>query len=155
MTPAGRRFSLEEIADRLEIQDLVLRYATAIDTHEWALLDEVFTADAVCDYTESGGIAGAWPEVRPWLERVVPTLREKLHLVGAPFLRFDGERGRATGRTALYNPNAVPLPDGSRRSIVVAGCYEDEFVRTPLGWRIARRVERQSVRDERRDPPRA
>ncbi len=153
MTTAGRRFSLDEISDRLEIQDLVLRYATAIDTHEWALLDEVFVPEAECDYTESGGIAGPWREVRPWLEKVVPSLKEKLHLVGPPYLRFEGER--AFGRTSLYNPNIIPMPDGSKRSLVVGGWYEDEFVRTPEGWRIARRVERQSVCEDRRELPRA
>ena len=34
------------LGDRVEIDDLLTRYASAIDTREWDLLDSVFTADA-------------------------------------------------------------------------------------------------------------
>ena len=47
--------SLEEISDRFEIQDLLVAYCHAIDTRNWDALDDVFTADAVIDYTEMGG----------------------------------------------------------------------------------------------------
>ena len=52
-----------ELSDRIEIQDLLVRYARAIDTKDWDLLDTCFTPDAHVDYTSSGGIAGRYPEV--------------------------------------------------------------------------------------------
>ena len=48
--------SLEEISDRLEIQDLLVAYSYAIDSRDWAALDDVFTPDAHIDYTVFGGI---------------------------------------------------------------------------------------------------
>ncbi|MGR7003390.1 nuclear transport factor 2 family protein [Yinghuangia aomiensis] len=38
--------SLQEISDRLEIQDLMVRYSHAVDTQQWDVLDTVFTPDA-------------------------------------------------------------------------------------------------------------
>ena len=34
--------SMQEISDRLEIQDLMLRYSYAIDSRDWDALDHVF-----------------------------------------------------------------------------------------------------------------
>ena len=38
-------YSAQELADRAEIQDVIVRYGWAIDTKDWDLLDTCFTAD--------------------------------------------------------------------------------------------------------------
>ena len=43
-------FSLQEISDRLEIQQLLVDYSTAIDQRRFDDLDRVFTEDAYIDY---------------------------------------------------------------------------------------------------------
>jgi hypothetical protein len=48
----------QEIADRLELGELLARYIRAVDGGDWALLDSVFTADAVIDFSATGGIRG-------------------------------------------------------------------------------------------------
>ena len=48
----------QEIADRLEIDQLLVRYVDAIDAKDWDLLDTVFTPDAHLDYSSSGGPEG-------------------------------------------------------------------------------------------------
>ena len=50
--------SLEEISDRLEIQQLLVDYSTAIDTRRFDDLDLVFTPDAYIDYRAMGGVDG-------------------------------------------------------------------------------------------------
>ena len=59
--------SLQQISDRLEIQQLFTDYATAIDTKKFDLLDAVFTPDAYIDYRAMGGIDGRYPEIKAWL----------------------------------------------------------------------------------------
>jgi SnoaL-like domain len=44
-----RMLSLEEISDRLEIQQLLVDYSTAIDQRRFDDLDNVFTPDAYID----------------------------------------------------------------------------------------------------------
>ena len=63
--------SQQEISDRIEIQDLMIRYARAIDTKDYGLLDTCFLPDAHVDYVSSGGTKGAYPEVRQWLEKAL------------------------------------------------------------------------------------
>src|SRR3984957_9159932 len=60
-----------EISDRLEIQQLIVDYSTAIDTRHFDDLDAVFTQDAYIDYTALGGIEGRYPEVKAWLAEVL------------------------------------------------------------------------------------
>ena len=140
--------SLEEVSARLEIQALLTRYTIAIDTHDWELLDSVFTADAWIDYESSGGIKGRYPEVRRWLGEVLPLLPRKQHLIAAPHLAFEGDRARA--RTYVHNPNGFPQPDGSSVYMIVDAYYDDELVWTDAGWRIAKRVEVQVLKRDGR-----
>ena len=61
---ATQELSLREISDRIQINDLLVRYTSAIDEKDWALLDTCFTPDAHVDYVSSGGVKGSYPEVR-------------------------------------------------------------------------------------------
>ena len=63
---------LAELSDRTEINEALNRYTIAVDTGEWDRLDTVFTPDARIDYTESGGIAASFAEVKPWLAENLP-----------------------------------------------------------------------------------
>jgi hypothetical protein len=49
---------VDEIAlpDRMAMEDLLTRYATAVDARNWDLLDSVFTHDAHLDYRSAGGV---------------------------------------------------------------------------------------------------
>ncbi len=135
--------SLEQISDRLEIQDLLIRYTRAIDTRDYALLDTCFTTDAHVDYTSSGGVAGPYPEVRAWLEKALAPFSQMMHFIGNTTLELAGDTGH--GRTYVVNPMGFPNPDGSSHVFTVYAHYVDEFVRTAEGWRIARRVEEQAL----------
>jgi hypothetical protein len=108
---------LQELSDRAEINDVLVRYTRAIDTGEWDRLDAVFTADAQIDYTESGGIAASYAEVKPWLADV----------------RLDGD----TAEVAAYFHNPMPMDDGQGGTKLVefGGLYHHTMTRTPDGWR--------------------
>ena len=131
--------SLEEISDRLEIQDLLVAYSYAIDSEQWDDLDRVFTADAVIDYTEMGGIRGSLPEIKKFLSDVKPMFPLWQHFVGATQLKVDGDT--ATGRTMCHNPMVIDEADGTKRVMFCGLWYRDTFVRTPDGWRIKDRFE--------------
>ena len=49
---------VQTLADRIEINDLLTRYAHAVDSKDWALYRTVFTNDAHIDYESAGGIKG-------------------------------------------------------------------------------------------------
>lgn len=127
---------LAEISDRLEIQQLLVDYATAIDQRRFDDLDRIFTANAYIDYRAMGGIDGAYPAVKAWLAEVLPNFPAYYHLVGNFDIRLSGDI--ATGRTMCFNP--MKLNDDGQ-ILFCALWYDDEFLRTPHGWRMTRRVE--------------
>jgi len=129
--------SLEEISDRVEIQQLLVDYSTAIDQRRFDDLDLVFTPDAYIDYQATGGTQGRFPEVKAWLAEVLPNFPAYSHMLGNFDVRIDGDT--ASSRTICFNPMVF---NAEKKQIMFIGIwYVDEFVRTAEGWRMSRRVE--------------
>jgi hypothetical protein len=125
---------LQEISDRVEIEDVVIRYTRGIDTGEWDKLDTVFTPDAQINYVESGGIEASYAEVKPWLAEVLPAFFPKrMHSLHQLDIAIDGDE--ATCSAYFHNP--MPMDDGKGGEKVVefGGIYHHTLVRTPDGWR--------------------
>ena len=139
---------LQELSDRVEIQDLLARYTHAIDTRDWDALDRVFTHDARIDYSAFGGATGSLDEIKRFLAEAMPMFESFQHLVGSSVVDIDGDT--ATARTICHNP--MVLKGGDDPHLLVCGLwYRDKLVRTPAGWRIAERVEERSYMKE--EPP--
>ena len=133
-------FSLQELSDRLEIDDLLTRYATGVERRDWDLWESCFTEDAQIDYSAFGGIRGGVKEVRAWLEKTMPIFVMSQHMILNREVTLDGDR--ATSRAGFGNPMALPLDDGENRLLFFeGGYYHDVLVRTAQGWRIRERVE--------------
>ncbi|MFA5938047.1 MAG: nuclear transport factor 2 family protein [Sinimarinibacterium sp.] len=135
MNPAA----LQRLADRIELKDLVVRYANAIDRRDFEALDSVFTPDAWIDYRAMGGVDGPYPAVKKWLPQALQHFPAYMHFVGNCGFTIDGDR--ATGRIACFNPMVVPKPEGGTDTMFLGLWYVDEYVRTADGWRITRRAE--------------
>lgn len=136
---ARRELSTRELSDRIQIQDLLVRYTRAIDTKDWNLLDTCFLPDAEVDYTATGGVAGRYPEVRAWLAKALAPFPITVHYITNSQVELDGDRARV--RTLVHNPMFFANPDGSLHDFTVGATYVDELVWTDDGWRIAKRSE--------------
>ncbi len=134
--------SLQEISDRLEIQDLIYRYAELLDGKRFDELATVFSDDAHIDYSAMGGAVGNREETIAWLAKVMPMFPNTQHSVANAQIRVDGDR--ATGRVMCFNPQEFPLPGGGTQLVMMGLWYVDEYVRTAGGWRIRRREEEKS-----------
>ncbi|GAA2855321.1 nuclear transport factor 2 family protein [Streptosporangium fragile] len=136
-----------EIADRLEIGELLARYAYAVDTGDWERLDLVFTPDAVIDYTSAGGIRGTRDEARRWLAEVLPTWPGRQHLIGAMSVRFDGDEAAVTASfTDTLSPSRDMVAADAAGLIRGGGWYHHRLVRTMYGWRSRELIEEQTWR---------
>jgi hypothetical protein len=124
---------LQELSDRAEIMDTLVRYTRAVDTDAWDLLDQVFTPEAEIDYTESGGIAASYPEVKAWLAEVLPAFfPTRMHSLAQVDVSLDGDEATVTA----YFHNPMPAGEGEQQRIVeFGGLYHHTMVRTPDGWR--------------------
>ena len=137
--------SLQQVSDRIEINDLLIRYTTAIDQKDYALLDRCFTPDAHLDYTSAGGVAGDYPKVRAWLEKALAPFPMTVHYVTNSVVDLDGDTARA--RTAVLNPMGFQDADGAMHTFTVGAYYNDVLVRTTEGWRIRERIEESKFMD--------
>ena len=130
---------LQEISDRLEIQDLFARYTYAIDERNWDALDDVFTPDARIDYAETGGEKGSYDEIKRWLPVALERFPRYQHMVATTKLELNGDT--ANSRTILFNPMVYRKDDGTEQVFFIGLWYRDRLVRTDKGWRIAERYE--------------
>ena len=136
--------SLQEISDRIEIQELLVRYSHCIDTRDFDGLDRVFTPDAHIDYTALGGSKGTLAETKAFLERSMVMFKSFQHMIANTVLELDGDR--ASARTICHNP--MVMDRGGKEHVFVCGLwYVDELVRTADGWRIRQSVEERCYVD--------
>jgi hypothetical protein len=135
--------TLQALADRAEIDDLLTRYTYAVDAREFDRLETVFTPDAHIDYTATGGIAGPFPEVQRWLGEALAIASHMQHLLGQREVVF-GEGAvpsEARVRAYFWNPMRIAPPEGDALEMHLGGVYEHDLVRTDAGWRSRRLVE--------------
>jgi hypothetical protein len=114
--------TVQELADRLAIQDLITAYSYAIDFHRFDELDDLFTPDAVLDFSATGGIAGP------------------LGQVATTRVRLDGDTAQAS--SICHNPMYYEQ-DGTQRLLYVGLWYHDRFARTGAGWRFTGRTQQR------------
>jgi hypothetical protein len=137
----GSVLDTRQLSDRIEIADLLTTYTRAVDTGEWDLLDAVFTPDARIDYTATGGIQGAFPEVKAWLAEILPAFARRQHLLCQSAVVLDGDAATAT--VYFANP-MVSVHADVEHLFACGGYYHHDLVRTPAGWR-SRRVTQELV----------
>ena len=135
-------YTLQELSDRLEIQELIARYSVALDSRDYDALDELFTDDAVLDYTATGAIKGSLAEMKKFVAEAFEMFEGTQHLTTGTTLTFEDDGNTAYGKSACHNP-MVFGGDLKPRMMIVGLWYVDTFVRTAHGWRFKERVEQQ------------
>lgn len=119
---------------RQDVSDLLVRYATGIDTREWTLLRSCFTDDCEAAY----GDVGRWTsgdEITAWMRATHEPLGHTLHRISN--VAIGSDRGVVTARACV---DAIVLGPGNVGGANAAGYYDDVVVPTVDGWKIARRT---------------
>jgi 3-phenylpropionate/cinnamic acid dioxygenase small subunit len=127
---------LQALHDKLEIHELLARYARGVDDRDWDLYRSVFTDDAYIDYSSAGAAAGPREEVASFLEQVMAAIPWTQHYITNVEIDLDGDAARV--RAMFYNPMQLPGVDGPS---FCGGFYHHELVRTASGWKRRRLVE--------------
>jgi SnoaL-like domain len=127
-------------ADKEQIAEVLIRYATGIDSKDWPLLRSCWTDEIDVDYQQLGRFtnADALTEVMTRLhENMGPTYHRMSNFV----IDVDASGDRATVRSYVH---AVLMlqPNDSTNWVDALGHYDDIFVRTQGGWRIRERLSR-------------
>jgi 3-phenylpropionate/cinnamic acid dioxygenase small subunit len=104
------------------VTDLLVRYASGIDSRDWALLRSCFSEDCDADYGDIGHWHGG-DEITAWMAQTHDPLGPTLHRISNVVVRQDGDTVRS--RCAVHA--VIVLPDRSA-AVHAYGFYDDEIV---------------------------
>ncbi|HEY9311160.1 nuclear transport factor 2 family protein [Williamsia sp.] len=121
---------IQEVIDRLEIEEHLTKYAKAVDSEDWDLWRSLYTEDARIDYSAVGGPTGNRVEISAWLEASMKLLPMKQHFITNIDYTITGDTAEV--RAMFYNPMILP---GQTEKSDCGGWYRHQLVRTPEGWR--------------------
>ncbi|GFG86485.1 nuclear transport factor 2 family protein [Mycolicibacter algericus] len=125
----------DQEAAKADITDVLLRYATAIDTKDWELFRTCFTDDADADYGE----IGQWSDATSLTEFMAVThepMSDTKHMLHNMVIDLVDDH-HATAVTYVHTVQA--LAADPKQWVDAVGQYRDDLVSTSEGWRIARR----------------
>lgn len=125
----------DTLADRKSIEGILVDYATALDSKQYHLLGDVFTADAQVEYTGIGHCDGL-AEVQALVSGVLDQCAETQHILSNYRIDIDGDTARARCYLQALH---VGKGDFSGKTLTVWGEYSDELQRIAGSWRIHKR----------------
>ena len=128
--------TIAAVADKIEIQELLARYARGVDTKDWELWKSVFTPDAYLDYSSAGIPAASRDEIAAVFEQAMAAIPMTQHFISNVEIDLDGDQAKV--RAMFYNPMQLP---GMAEQSYCGGYYLHDMVRTPDGWKSKRLVE--------------
>ena len=129
---------IKEISDRLELEKLVTDYATAVDTRNFTEFNNLFTADAIIDYTAVGGISGNLKEIIVYLETALDFFPNFQHFISNISLTITGNN--ATGKVMCFNP----MQTKENQVFFLGIWYHDTYINIDDRWLISSRIEESS-----------
>jgi hypothetical protein len=133
--------SLQLISDRIELEDLVVRYCYAIDDRDWAAYRDVFTPDAVLDDTVTGGIRSGVDDHVVYLTRALSRILISQHDISTVLV--DLEDTQAKVRAHCSCPMVVDLGSGRTQVFFQGLQYRIRAARTERGWKVKELTEEQ------------
>jgi hypothetical protein len=122
--------------DRLAIHDVMHRYALAIDTKNWTLLETVFADRVTADFRSFGSKQIFEGSAAGWIETIRSTIQgmdATQHMMGNHLYEINGDRARGTTYIRALH---VCKNDWGGDTYTVGGHYTVEMGRASAGWRI-------------------
>jgi SnoaL-like domain len=123
------------LADRIAITDTLYRYASTIDSFDFAGTRSVLADDLWAQYGNAEPVVGG-QAVADWIAGFCETCAWQHHLLSVYHVEVDGDRAKAL----VYHTSYQGFEPDPEIAHVLVARYHDELVRTPEGWKISRLV---------------
>jgi hypothetical protein len=129
----------QEISDRLEIEEVLIRYCYSVDDRDWDTYRKLFTPDAVIDDTVTGGVKSGVEEHVTYLTKALSKILISQHAISTTLIDLKGDEAKV--RTHCSCPMVVELGEGKRQVFFQGLWYRNRLVRTQEGWKIKELLE--------------
>lgn len=131
---------LQWLVDRAEIVETVYKYATGIDTRDFALHRSIYTDEIEMDFSSYAGTEAGYVKMKAddWangLRGLFPGLDATQHSMSNPRVEVDGDK--ATCIVYMQAEHFLANSEGDN-SHAIGGYYTDDLVRTSDGWKVCR-----------------
>jgi hypothetical protein len=123
--------------DRFAVIETLDRYAVALDTRDWELLDGVFTPEAAADFGDYR--CTGRDEIRKLIQNMLGGCGPTQHMLGVYRIEISGDEATSTCSIRAHH---VGLGAEAQLQYECFGEYRDRLVRMPEGWRIRHRAMR-------------
>jgi 3-phenylpropionate/cinnamic acid dioxygenase small subunit len=134
-TPMSMDDRITRLADRAEIWDILIGYASAVDLREWQRWASYLHEDIEISLGEVGSVKGR-EACRTFAEQALSDIGPTQHIITNPEIAIDEDQARV--RAILTTLHTVIDEDGSYHSLQGFGFYHYVLVRSEDGWKIRR-----------------
>ena len=134
-TSLSAETALAAIQDRIEITDVLYRYASTIDKFDLEGLRSVLHDDLFAQYGNADPVIGG-DAVADWIGEMIAPVIWQHHLLSVYHVEVDGDEAKAL----VYHTSHQLFEDEPETAKVLVGRYHNELRREPDGWKISRLV---------------
>jgi ketosteroid isomerase-like protein len=134
-TTIGADLAVRALQDRMDITDVLYRYASTIDRFDYAGLRSVLADDLWAQYGNAEPVSGG-DAVARWIAEATEHVVWQHHLLSVYHVEVEGDRARAL----VYHTSHQVFEDAPDTAKLLVGRYHNELRREPDGWRISRLV---------------
>jgi ketosteroid isomerase-like protein len=127
--------AIRALQDRMDITDLLYRYASTIDSFDLDALRGVLADDVWAQYGNADPVAGG-DAVAAWIGEATANVVWQHHLLSVYHVEVDGDRASAL----IYHTSHQVFEDDPDTAKLLVGRYHNELRREHDGWKISRLV---------------
>jgi 3-phenylpropionate/cinnamic acid dioxygenase small subunit len=128
------------LQDRLNIHEVVTRYAYAVDQRDWPAFASIFADEVhlVVPHVEHEKPVLTRDEIVALIRQTTGGFEATHHLVANQLVTLDGDRARCKAYANAWHN--LPTNPGATDYVLVRGYYDFGLERAPSGWRISEMI---------------
>ena len=127
--------AIRALQDRMDVTDVLYRYASTIDRFHLAGMRRVLTDDVWAQYGNADPVVGGDALAR-WIGEAIAPVVWQHHLLSVYHVAVDGDRASAL----VYHTSHQVFDDDPDTAKLLVGRYHNELRREHDGWKISRLV---------------
>ena len=139
--------AVRALQDRVDVTDVLYRYASPIDAFDHAGLRSVLADDLWAQYGNADPVVGGDALAR-WIDEATAAVVWQHHLLSVYHTDVDGDDAKAL----VYHTSHQVFEDDPDTAKLIVGRYHCELRREPGGWRISRIVLEILWAEDKTDP---
>jgi len=127
--------AIRALQDRMDVTDVLYRYASTIDRFHLAGMRRVLTDDVWAQYGNADPVVGGDALAR-WIGEAIAPVVWQHHLLSVYHVEVEDDRASAL----VYHTSHQVFEDDPDTAKLLVGRYHNELRRERDGWRISRLV---------------